>query len=127
MKLKAINDNSIDINGTSLKGYITTTRRSLNRAFGQVERDDFADKVQYEWTLLFEVGDEYGDVVCTIYDYKEYQDIPLDTLYQWHIGGNSPLAVACIYSALNNRGAITVVPDDFISYERTTNATTQAV
>ena len=126
MKLKAINDNSIEISGTSLQGYITTTRRSLNRAFGQVERDEFADKVQYQWTFQFEV---YGqpDVIADIYDYMEYQDIPLDTLYQWHIGGNSPLAVACIYSALNNRGAITVVPDDFISYERTTNATTQAV
>lgn len=126
MKLKAINDNSIDINGTSLQGYITMTRRSLNKAFGVVERDEFADKVQYQWTLQFEVSG-YPDVIADIYDYKEYEDIDLDTLYQWHIGGNSPLAVACIYSALNNRGAITVVPDDFISYERTTNATTQAV
>ena len=126
MKLKAINDNSIDINGTSLQGYITMTRRSLNKAFGVVERDEFADKVQYEWMLQFEVSG-YPDVVATIYDYKEYEDIDLDTLYQWHIGGNSPLAVACIYSALNNRGAITIVPDDFISYERSKDAQTQAV
>ena len=126
MKLKAINDNSIDINGTSLQGYITMTRRSLNKAFGVVERDEFADKVQYEWMLQFEVSG-HPDVVATIYDYKEYEDIDLDTLYQWHIGGNSPLAVACIYSALNNRGAITIVPDDFISYERSKDAQTQAV
>lgn len=126
MKLKAINDNSIDINGTSLQGYITMTRRSLNKAFGVVERDEFADKVQYEWMLQFEVSG-HPDVVVTIYDYKEYKDIDLDTLYLWHIGGNSPLAVACLYSALNNRGAITIVPDDFISYERSKDAQTQAV
>ena len=126
MKLKAINDNSINISGTSLQGYITMTRRSLNKAFGVVERDEFADKVQYQWTLLFEVSG-YPDVVADIYDYKEYEDIDLDTFYQWHIGGNSPLAVACIYSALNNRGAITIVPDDFISYERSKDAQTQAV
>jgi hypothetical protein len=46
MKLKALNDNSIDINGTSLQGYITMTRRSLNKAFGIVERNEYADKVQ---------------------------------------------------------------------------------
>lgn len=126
MKLKAINDNSIDINGTSLQGYITMTRRSLNKAFGVVERDEFADKVQYEWMLQFEVSG-HPDVVVTIYDYKEYKDIDLDTLYLWHIGGNSPLAVACLYSALNNRGAVTIVPDDFISYERSKDAQTQAV
>lgn len=126
MKLKAINDNSININGTSLQGYITMTRRSLNKAFGVVERDEFADKVQYEWMLQFEVSG-HPDVVVTIYDYKEYKDIDLDTLYLWHIGGNSPLAVACLYSALNNRGAVTIVPDDFISYERSKDAQTQAV
>lgn len=126
MKLKAINDNSIDINGTSLQGYITMTRRSLNKAFGVVERDELADKVQYEWMLQFEVSG-HPDVVVTIYDYKEYEDIDLDTLYLWHIGGNSPLAVACLYSALNNRGAVTIVPDDFISYERSKDAQTQAV
>ena len=126
MKLKAINDNSIDINGTSLQGYITTTRRSLNQAFGLVERDVFADKVQYEWTLQFEVS-RYPDVVATIYDYKEYDEIGLDELYNWHIGGSSPLAVACVYSALNNRGAYMVVPAEFRTYKEVSNAETQTV
>lgn len=115
MKLVAINTPDVDINGTSLKGYITTTRRGLNLAFGNVDRHE-GDKTQYEWALRFEVGHEIPDVVATIYDYKEYQDIDLDTPYQWHIGGNDHLAVACVYSALNNRGAIVQVPTDFMSY-----------
>lgn len=115
MKLKAINTPEIDINGTSLKGYITTTRRGLTLAFGQVDRYE-GDKVQYEWTLLFEVGNGIPDIVATIYDYKEYEDIDLDTPYQWHIGGSDHLAVTCVYSALTNRGAVVTIPDDFTSY-----------
>jgi hypothetical protein len=115
VKLKAINSPEIDINGTSLKGYITTTRRGLNLAFGNVDRYE-GDKVQYHWTLLFEVGNGIPDIVADIYDYKEYQDIDLDTPYRWHIGGSDHLAVACIYSALTNRGAVVQIPDDFMPY-----------
>jgi hypothetical protein len=93
------------------------TRRSLNKAFGIVERNEYADKVQYQWLLQFEVSG-HPDVIADIYDYKEYQDIDLDAMHRWHIGGNSPLAVACVYAALNNRGALTIVPDDFISYNK---------
>jgi hypothetical protein len=117
VKLKALNSPEIDINGTSLKGYITTTRRGLNLAFGTVDRYE-GDKVQYHWTLLFEVGNGIPDIVADIYDYKEYEDIDLDTPYQWHIGGNDHLAVACIYSALNNRGAVVQIPSEFKSYAK---------
>lgn len=115
MKLKAINTS--DTTGTSLKGYINISRRDLNTAFGAVDRDDTNDKVQYEWNLLFEVGGGYGDVIATIYDYKEESDIALDSIHHWHVGGNSPLAVACVYMALGNRGGFMYLPKDFPSYK----------
>ena len=69
------------INGTSLKGYITTTRRHLESLFGPPDEDD-RDKVTCQWRLLFPSG-----VVATIYDWKRYCAMPMDGEYRWHIGG----------------------------------------
>lgn len=104
MKLKAINEQHIDINGTSLVGRITTTRGELTRVFG--EPHDYTvdgDKVNFEWEFLFE--DEDGVKVCTVYDYKNYDHIlKEDEQYHWHIGGTDESVVDAIVDAFTNRG-----------------------
>lgn len=76
------------VNGTSLQGYITTTRRHLESLFGPPDEND-QDKVCCEWRLLFPSG-----VIATIYDWKRYSVMPLDQTYAWHIGGHDDKAVA---------------------------------
>ena len=102
MKLKAINEPFIDVNGTSLCDYITTTKRELTRVFGE-PMENWGDKVNFEWTLLFE--DETDTIVATVYDWKNY-DYRLgdDEVYEWHIGGHRQAAVKAVYEAFAKRG-----------------------
>lgn len=83
-----------EINGTSLQGYITTTRRNLTALFGEPDEQDM-DKVTCEWRLRFPSG-----VVATIYDWKRYSFMPMDMEYAWHIGGKSTAAVAEVQTAV---------------------------
>ena len=108
MKLKAMNDESIDINGTSYRNAkIVCTRAELDRIFSEGYEYDDADKIRYQWVLRFE-GDNGETIVTTIYDYKNYNESGLyidhieeDELYAWNIGGNSDLSVTAL--ALNMR------------------------
>lgn len=104
MKLKAINEQHININGTSLMGRITTTRGELTRIFG--EPHDFTmdgDKVNFEWEFLFE--DENETKVATVYDWKNYDRIlNEDEQYHWHIGGTDESVVDAIVDAFTKRG-----------------------
>ena len=107
MKLKAINEQGIDINGTSLKGCVVTTRGDLTRAFG--EPNDYTsdgDKVNFEWRLQFEDAD--GEYTATIYDWKNYDTIlKEDELYQWHVGGRGYHGIVqAVSDALFNRGGV---------------------
>lgn len=104
MKLKAINEPSININGTSLKGYVITTREELTRAFGEPRQyTGDEEKVRFEWRLQFET--DSSDIVATVYDWKNYNYILFrDEVYQWHIGGNNPDAVQAVTNALISRG-----------------------
>ena len=43
-----------------------------------------SDKVNIDWTMETETGD-----VFTVYDWKYYQPLDMDTIYEWHIGGMS--------------------------------------
>jgi hypothetical protein len=70
---------SDSINGTSLKGYITTTYADLCRTFG-APSIFVGDKTNAEWFIEFEDGS-----VATVYDWK-LDHIPLEP-YRWHIGG----------------------------------------
>ena len=102
MKLKAMNEPFIDVNGTSLQGYITTTRRELARVFGEPYQFQ-GDKVNLEWELYFE--DETDNCVATIYDWKNYDYIlEQDEVYEWHIGGRDKDVVALVKQAFVNRG-----------------------
>ena len=80
------------INGTSLKGYITTTYDELCRTFG-APTIFVGDKTNAEWFIEFEDGS-----VATVYDWK-LDHIPLEP-YRWHIGGFDAFAVASVHNAV---------------------------
>jgi hypothetical protein len=109
-KLKAMNDDSISLDGTHGQGSIITTMRNLTLTFGECE-EDAGDKSRYMWFLRFE--DEKGnEVVADIYDYKNYDEdrgmalaeIELDEIFEWSIGGKTEDAVYAIMDALRKRG-----------------------
>jgi hypothetical protein len=84
--------NSEQINGTSLKGYITTTYDELCRTFG-APTIFVGDKTNAEWFIEFEDGS-----VATVYDWK-LDHVPLEP-YRWHIGGFDAFAVASVHNAV---------------------------
>lgn len=86
-------------NGTSLKGYVTTTYNKLVEAFGLPQLNNGPsqfDKVTIEWVLRFSDG-----TIATIYDWKGYgwQPAP-DEEYEWHVGGHHASAVALVKDEL---------------------------
>jgi hypothetical protein len=100
MKTEFIQD-AMAANNTSLQGYITTTRARIEEVFGDVtlEDQDMFEKVTTEWVIQFLDDDS---TVATIYDWKRYEEgAPgMNEIYQWHIGGKSPLAVELVQKAL---------------------------
>lgn len=83
------------INGTSLKGYITTTYDQLLKVFGEPTSQG-GDKTNVGWELEF-----YDGTVATIYDWKTF-DIPMSE-YRWHIGGYNSRAVDLIHDTFEGR------------------------
>ena len=81
-----------DTNGTYLQGYLTATFEQLEAVFG--ESAGAGDKTTQEWSLRFADG-----TVATIYDWKEYRT-PCG-LYDWHVGGASPQALARVQQAFS--------------------------
>lgn len=76
-----VNSDSININMSSLSGYVTATLEELIQVFGlpTYVLEDPREKVQTEWTL------EIDGVVATIYNWKT-GSTPAGQ-YRWHIGG----------------------------------------
>ena len=78
--------------GTSLQGYISTTKGELVKAFGKPTYEALDDdKTSIEWVLQFEDG-----TIATIYDYKregsgyygeEGALLGDNEEYDYHIGG----------------------------------------
>jgi hypothetical protein len=68
-------------------GYMKYARCELESCFGiphnTLEGSDIVEdpKVQYEWWFNID------GAVVSIYDYKEYRDVPEDEPILWHIGG----------------------------------------
>jgi len=88
--------NGADVNGTSLKGYVTTDYDELVACFGQPDfgpDDHGGDKVTCEWSLEFEDG-----TVATIYEWK-HGYTPRNRC-QWNIGGKSIEATVRVMQAL---------------------------
>jgi hypothetical protein len=96
MKFRTHNDTQIDINGTSLQGYIQATRAQLERAFGEPDEGGDEVKITTMWTLLYANGE-----VATIYDWKRYgAGYPKQSeLISWHIGANVKRVEAMVHDS----------------------------
>jgi hypothetical protein len=85
--------------GTSLQGYITTTRSALVYCFGEPNytSNEESEKVTCEWEIEFEDG-----TVATVYDWKRYEEgTPLaEEIYEWHIGGANARACELVSEVL---------------------------
>jgi hypothetical protein len=97
MKFATLAASADDTSGTSLVGYIETTRQRIEEVFGapSYSSNDNFEKVTVEWAIRFEDG-----TVATIYDWKRYESgTPSPTeLYEWHIGGNRDKNAALLVS-----------------------------
>jgi len=103
MKTETLYGSATDVVvGSSLKGYIRTTRATIETIFGKPTYESSSeDKVTTEWVV--EVTDNDGEtIVATIYDWKRYeQGKPAsDELIYWHIGGFSSEATDKVAKAL---------------------------
>ena len=79
-------------NGTSLRGSIEASVADLKEMFGEPWFEGLGDKVTTEWTIEYQVGNDYDRKygVFTIYDWHRCRNIHDD--YEkttWNIGGNS--------------------------------------
>ena len=60
------NDGTIDVNGTSFKGYVKTDYATLVEKFGEPTYAEGGDKTTVEWVIEFLTADEFGDEVAEI-------------------------------------------------------------
>ena len=77
-------------NGTSLRGSIEASVADLKEMFGEPWFEGLGDKVTTEWTIEYQVGNDYDRKygVFTIYDWHRCRNIHDD--YEkttWNIGG----------------------------------------
>ena len=96
------NDGTIDVNGTSLKGYVKTDYTTLVEKFGEpTYAGGGLDKSTVEWIIEFLTEDEFGEEIgipATIYDWK--RDYTPMGEYDWHIGGYGMDAVDMVEKSL---------------------------
>ena len=86
-----------EIQGTSLRGYVTCSYHDLCDALGEPEHfgADWGDgKVTIQWRV------KDGPVVATVYDWKgSVNGADLDSPVEWNIGGNSRFSLVLIAEA----------------------------
>lgn len=107
--MKTHNDITIDINFTSLMGYVDTTYDMLVKTFGEpTEGDGF--KIDAEWQIQFADG-----VIATVYNWKNGRNycgdagIDVRDITHWHVGGHTVHAVTRVMRAL---GVLTTDPQE---------------
>lgn len=88
-----------EIAGTSLQGYIKTTRRKITERFGEPTRYE-ESKSTLRWGIMFD-----GGIIATIYDWKRYElgEPLLDEEITYNIGGISPEAVRLVKETMKER------------------------
>ena len=95
------NDDALNVDGTSLMGYVKTDYATLVEKFGIPTVEDDLDKSTVEWNIEFLALDDDGDEIyipATIYDWKVY-GTPMG-VYDWHVGGHSMDAVDMVDTVL---------------------------
>ena len=86
MKFITHNDETVDINGTCLQGFLNSDYQFLRELLGKPHDGD-GYKVDWEWSIEFEDG-----TVATIYNWKSGPNSGYDTLgpgqiTEWTVGG----------------------------------------
>lgn len=100
MNFKTHHQTRMDINWTSLQGYIQSPYEDLKKLFGDpMEGDGF--KVDAEWNVRFEDG-----TVATIYNYKTGRNylgadgLDVEDITEWHVGGHTRQAYTHVLAAV---------------------------
>lgn len=93
----------VDIDDTSLMGYVKVSYENLVKAFGKAtsQRPSDDDKVRIAWNIKFA-----DNTVATIYDYKNYGKTVKwvkENFTEWHIGGNDEYAVDKVLDVLKDK------------------------
>lgn len=86
---------NVNVEGTSLQGYITCSYDTLCEVFGQPYGGD-GYKTQAEWLVKTDEG-----VVFAIYDWKEHQ--PVYDVTEWNIGGKTSEAVSALHTIIEQK------------------------
>ena len=100
MKYVTHNDESIDVNGSCLQGYITAKYQDLVDAFGKPTSSD-GYKVDAEWEIKFEDG-----TIATIYNWKNGRNyngndgLDVEYITEWNIGGFEERAAELVHDVL---------------------------
>lgn len=109
MNIQTHNDADIDLNMTSLEGYIRGTRRALTAAFGEPMLDaDEDSKTNCEWHLRITDGSTV--TVASIYSWKEGRIVDLDEVISFHIGGHNKQAVTVVHEAFRAKQGLGCAP-----------------
>lgn len=83
--------------GGGRQGFVETTYARLLEVFGEPQAQwPDTEKTSTEWHIVFDDG-----TVAAIYDYwYDIQPMLMTGLYNWHIGGYGPEAVARVTETL---------------------------
>jgi len=97
---KIENNPALNINGSSLKGYVQTTLAELTEVFGEptYDRPSPDGKINTEWVLLID------DVLVTVYDWKT-GETPTG-LYDWHVGGHDSSAETLVQDCIEQHRTV---------------------
>ncbi|MEO5349615.1 MAG: hypothetical protein H7836_08215 [Magnetococcus sp. YQC-3] len=102
MQFKTHNNKDIDVNSSSLKGYIIYTYSKLVELFGKPRDCTGGYKTDAEWYIEWEDG-----VVSTIYNYKTGKNylgdegLEVEEIMDWHVGGYNGNSYKYIVNFLN--------------------------
>ena len=102
MSFETHNTADININGTSLKGYVTADYNVICRVFGEPTESD-GYKVDAEWMIEFSDGK-----IATIYNWKNGKNycgsagLNVEDIKEWHIGGHCHESASRIKTLLSD-------------------------
>jgi len=93
----------INIDGTSLRGYVKIYYKDLVTAFGKPtqQKPSGDDNIRIRWNIKFA-----DDTLATIYDWKNYGKSVKwvkGNHTVWHIGGNNKYAVDKVLDVLHEK------------------------
>ena len=89
--------------GTHLQGYLTTSRSTIEKAFGEGIRftEGGETKVSIQWDIAFKTED---DKDCKCYylrmENRRVCTTSLNELFKWNVGGNNLDALDYVYQAI---------------------------